>query len=268
MTKSEWDIFCRFKYEYKTECLRLLSLFGYTYAEPSLLTETQKKTVMLSHNIDLAQLQYLAAKTDGTPDYPIETPVVYNHSWDDIKESGTVKLMIVGDNPGKNEQLHKNQRYLVGQAGKIADGFFYNNPELKINFRQDVMILNKTPIHSAKTKQLGYIRKRLGESELSSVFDDSQIFTAQKTFELQNKLNCPIWIVGYGELRNQGLFSAYANEIKRLYANIKSPQVYLFQHFSMNRFIIDYRANRDEKKSVKENLEELGIKHRNEILGF
>ena len=59
---------------------------------------------------------------------------------DRLTPDDEIKLIVIGDNPGKDEQLTKNQRYLVGQAGKIADGFFKRNPELGIDFRKNVVI--------------------------------------------------------------------------------------------------------------------------------
>lgn len=102
----------------------------------------------------LASLQKEAAKADSVPDYPIETPIVYNTALDEITESDDVRIIVIGDNPGKNEQLTTNRKYLVGQAGKIAEGFFRRNPELGIDFRKNAIILNKTPVHTAKTKEL------------------------------------------------------------------------------------------------------------------
>ena len=102
----------------------------------------------------LGQLQKEAALDAKTPEYSFETPVVYNTDLDRLTKNDEIKLLVIGDNPGKDEQLAKNQRYLVGQAGKIADGFFKRNPELGIDFRKNVVILNKTPVHSAKTAQL------------------------------------------------------------------------------------------------------------------
>ena len=84
---------------------------------------------------------------------------MYNRSIDDIKKEDDIKIILIGYNPGKDEQLERNRRYLVGQSGKIADGFFRKNPELGIDFRKNVLILNKTPLHTAKTKKLTLLIK-------------------------------------------------------------------------------------------------------------
>ena len=100
MTKEQWNHFLSFREDFKEHCQAWSAL----------------------SNV-LEPLQKEAAQKD-TPDYPVENPVVYNTDLDKITPSDTIKLIIIGDNPGKNEQLTKNRRYLCGQAGKIADGFF------------------------------------------------------------------------------------------------------------------------------------------------
>lgn len=266
MTDSEWYSFCKFKNEYKDICINILKKLGFEYCMPKIQNKTAVSTCKNKNNISNLQVQ--AAHADGTPFYNVETPIVYNHSWDDVVKNDSIKLILIGDNPGKNEQLHKNQRYLVGQAGKLADNFFKNHKEFKIDFRKNVIILNKTPIHSAKTKELNFILKNTTDKSLIELFEYSQIITAQKTFELQQELDCPIWLVGYGELHEKGIFSLYANKLRELYYTTKKKKVYVFQHFSMNRFSIDLKLNSNPKLSVIENVNNLGLKHRNEILNF
>ncbi len=145
MTKTQWEAFSAFRSRFRAQCA--------VWAE----------TAGTAPDGWLASLQKEAAVADENPDYPLETPVVYNHSLDAVTENDDIKIILVGDNPGKDEQLEKNRRYLVGQAGKLGDGFFRKNPVLGIDFRKNVIILNKTPIHTAKTKQLAFIRKKGGE---------------------------------------------------------------------------------------------------------
>jgi len=201
---------------------------------------------------------------------------VYNTVLDTLRQTDDIRLIVVGDNPGKNEQLTKNRRYLVGQAGKLGDGFFRKNPELGIDFRKHVIILNKSPVHTAKTKQLARLLKD-GPAEFAALFDETQRWMARETAALQQALGCPFWLVGYGELREKGLFSVYADELAGAYGTaseqhpageLVSPPVYLFQHFSMNRFSIDLRSRSDPEKSLAENLAIIGKAHRKEILGW
>ena len=42
-------------------------------------------------------------------------------------------------------------------------------------------------------------------------------------------------------------------------------KVYVFQHFSMNRFTIDLKDNFDQKESLQNNIYRLGNLHKTEI---
>jgi hypothetical protein len=213
----------------------------------------------------LAALQREAAEADANPAYPLETPIVYNRALDAITREDRVALIVVGDNPGKDEQLEKNRRYLVGQAGKLGDGFFRRNPELGVDFRKNVIILNKTPIHTAKTKQLSYIVKN-GGTRFRAIFEESQRWMARETMALRAALGCGLWLVGYAELRQNGLFAVYSSELA-LHSE-GAADVRLFQHFSMNRFSIDLKERADPSASLEENLHRIGVAHRREILGW
>lgn len=80
----------------------------------------------------LKELQQAAAKDSKTPGYSFETPIVYNRALDEISENDEIRLFVIGDNPGKDEQLLKNNRYLVGQAGKLGEGFLERILNLKL----------------------------------------------------------------------------------------------------------------------------------------
>lgn len=249
MTEVQWKYFCDFKEEFKHK------VDEWKAAAP-----------------ELTQLQKAAAQAAGTPDYPFESPVVYNRSLDEITSEDQIKLIVIGDNPGKDEQLAKNNRYLVGQAGKIAEGYFRKNPELGVDFRRNVIILNKTPVHSAKTTQLKTIIKD-GGPEISKLIQESQIWMAEKTAALHAALGTELWLVGYSELKEKGIFSLYRESLKAaLIHNAPAwDKLYVFQHFSMNRFSIDLadyiKASKKEKAPLESNIHELGLLHKNEIFG-
>lgn len=214
---------------------------------------------------ELLKLQKEAAKDAKTPSYSFETPVVYNRALDEITENDEIKIIVIGDNPGKDEQLLKNNKYLVGQAGKLGEGFFKKHPELGIDFRKNAIILNKTPVHTAKTNQIKYLLKN-GSQEIKNLLEETQVWMAQKTAELSEKINAEIWLVGYSELKPKGLFSRYRETLKT-YANLKN--LFVFQHFSMNRFTIDLANFQTQHKelSLKESIETLGKEHLREIFG-
>ena len=95
MNKAQFAVFDTFRRELKEYCSFLNSRFG----------------------AELSELQKNAASKD-TPPYPIETPVVYNTALDAFSMESDISKIIIGDNPGKNEQLASNQKYLVGLSGK------------------------------------------------------------------------------------------------------------------------------------------------------
>ena len=214
---------------------------------------------------ELLKLQKEAAMDAKTPSYSFETPIVYNRALDEITENDEIKIIVIGDNPGKDEQLLKNNKYLVGQAGKLGEGFFKKHPELGIDFRKNAIILNKTPVHTAKTNQIKYLLKN-GSQEIKNLLEETQVWMAQKTAELAEKIHAEIWLVGYSELKPKGLFSRYRETLKT-YANLKN--LFVFRHFSMNRFTIDLAnfQTRHKELSLKESIETLGKEHLREIFG-
>ena len=253
MTEDQWAYFCSFKEDFKKQCA---------------VWEQRAK------NLGLSVLQSKAALSDGVPAYPVENPIVYNTALDAICERDSIKLIIIADNPGKEEQLHKNRTYLVGLSGKIADGFFKKHPELNIDFRKNVIILNKTPIHTAKTKELKLLAS--ADPEIQELIDESQIWMAKKTADLHIHLGCPLWLVGYAELKGKGIFSLYREALKTAYVQecVSSvskadkncfSKVYVFQHFSMNRFTIDLFNGADPLQPLQTLLEDKGTLHRKEI---
>lgn len=251
MTDAQWKYFCEFKDQFKNK------VEEWKRAYPA-LTELQREAALLAK----------------TPEYSFETSVVYNRALDEVTPQDDIKLIVIGDNPGKDEQLAKNNKYLVGQAGKIAEGYFRKNPELGVDFRKNVIILNKTPVHSAKTAQLKTIAKQ-GGAEIAALIEESQIWMAQKTAELHAALKTELWLVGYSELKEKGIFGAYRDTLRdTLKTNCGAQaweRVFVFQHFSMNRFSIDLsdfiKAKKKEKAPLESNIHELGLLHRKEIFG-
>ena len=247
MTDKQWKDFVKFKNELRQK------IEEWTASAP-----------------ELKELQKYAAQAANTPEYPFEIPVVYNLALDDVTPQDEIKLIVIGDNPGKDEQRAKNSRYLVGQAGKIAEGYFRRNTELGVDFRRNVIILNKTPIHSAKTSQLKTIIKQ-GGPKIANLIQESQIWMAQKTAALHASLNTELWLVGYAELKEKGIFCSYRDTLKASCTPQAWDRVYVFQHFSMNRFTIDLadyiKTEKKENAPLESNIHELGIIHRNEIFG-
>jgi hypothetical protein len=205
--------------------------------------------------------------------YAVETPVVYNTALDDVNISDEIKLILVADNPGRREQAAENIRYLVGPSGKIARKFFSDNPELEIDFRKNVIILNKTPIHTPRTvelRQLCRLGEEMGLPGLSSALEESQKKMAKLLLEFHEALDVQVWITGYSEMKKGGIFEVYTENLKELYAKKTDlyKQLFFFRHFSMNQFTIDLKQQTLEGESLTKSLNRIGAAYRYRILGF
>jgi hypothetical protein len=204
----------------------------------------------------LGGLQEELRQVQGYDDYRIETPVVYNLALDDISPSDSPRFIIVADNPGKNEQKAENRRYLVGQSGKLAQGWF--RKELGTDFRSAALIINKTPIHTPKTAEIGMLKKlaaarsRTMAADLDRLLGESQRRMADFAFRLHRCLGGVLWVSGYGELKPKGLFADWNEAATRLYLDASGEEgqalrdtLWVFRHFSMNQFAIEYRQARE-----------------------
>lgn len=256
MTNFQWECFNKFRNTFKDMVTQWNN-------QAKSLIIVQEKAMEFFKNVD----------------YELQTPIVYNTALDEITQNDEIKLIVIGDNPGKDEQLTKNQKYLVGQAGKLGNSFFKNHDELGIDFRKNVIILNKTPIHSAKTNQLKKFAT-FGGKEIENLIKETQIWMAQETAKLhqmllqgsENKDFPQLWLVGYSELKEKGIFTDYKNELKKQYQTSEESKnawdnVFVYQHFSMNRFSIDLKEFSTENKNLdlKTQLKTLGKKHKDEI---
>jgi hypothetical protein len=205
--------------------------------------------------------------------YIVETPVVYNGALEDITKGDDVKLILVADNPGRREQAAENRRYLIGQSGKIAENFFRRNQELGIELRKNALILNKTPIHTPRTAELRELCRldaKTGDHSLTSILEESQRTMASLLAEFHLALNAQVWIIGYSEMRKGGIFEAYTETLKNLYADKDQmrEQLFFFRHFSMNQFTVDLNRQALPCETVSESLMRIGAAYRKRILGM
>jgi len=223
----------------------------------------------------LSKLQDELRESLGYEDYRVETPVVYNRALDEVGPKDRLSYILVADNPGKKEQLAANNRYLVGQSGKLAEGFFRNR--LGVDFRREAVILNKTPIHTPKTAEMKKLlslaaARGPGEGErLRGELDASQRKMAELAYRLHSSSGAVLWISGYGELKKNGLFSAYAAALGEAYAGAPRRllgRVWLFRHFSMNQFAIEVKEKADPEKPLPEELARIGVENRKRVLGW
>ena len=117
-----------------------------------------------------------------------------------------------------------------------------------------------------------------GSKEIQDLIKESQIKMAVMAAEFhqalvenadENAMLPELWLVGYSELKKKGIFELYREEFKNAYKDKTNEWSYVFvyQHFSMNRFIVDlnsYRAE-NQSESLKSALKKIGLKHKKEI---
>jgi hypothetical protein len=213
-----------------------------------------------------AFVQKLVDERDG-PSYPVETPVVYNRDLDTL-DPAAVRLILVADNPGRREQAAENRRYLVGPSGKIAERFFRERPALGIDFRANVLILNKTPIHTPRTVELRKLCALGGKTAADAVVS-SQKALAGLLLEFWEILKVPVWIIGYSEMKQGGVFEAYTARLKEICAEHPAfrSSLLFFRHFSMNQFTIDLNKQAAPGETTAETLARIGADYRKRVLG-
>ena len=211
-----------------------------------------------------AVIQQLVDSREG-PSYSVDTPVVYNLALDEFTADSEIKLILVGDNPGRREQ--ENRRYLVGPSGKIAENFFRDNPELGIDLRKNVLILNKTPIHTPRTTELKTLCI-LGGKTLKDAVLSSQKTMAELLEKFRTALLVPVWIIGYSEMRKGGIFEIYTETLKILCAANPSfkESIFFFRHFSMNQFTIDLKKQALPGENLRKSLKRIGETYRERVL--
>jgi hypothetical protein len=222
---------------------------------------------------ELPALQEELIRSRPRPAYGLDTPVVYNRALDEVETPKGIKLILVADNPGRREQAAENRRYLVGPSGKLAEKFFREHPGLGIDFRENVLVLNKTPIHTPRTAELRELR-RLGGSALAAALINSQREMVLILEEFRRALApAPVWITGYSEMKRGGVFETFTEALAGLRGSIPAPDspkegIFLYRHFSMNQFTIDLAQQTRPGETTAETLVRLGAAHRRQILGW
>ena len=230
----------------------------------------------------LREAQERVRESRGYDDYRVETSIVYNRALEEIELGSEIKVILVADNPGKKEQLAINNRYLVGQSGKLAEGWFKR--ELGMDFRREVLILNKTPVHTPKTAELGLLAKSAGihRDRLEALLAGSQAAMADLAWRLYGALlagdeprsGSPwpvLWISGVGELRKGGLFEVYRDELSRRLAKADPAAragVWAFNHFSMNQFAVELKRKAKSGMPMLEELGRIGQENRLRVFGL
>lgn len=174
-----------------------------------------------------------------------EIHFVYNNDLD-ILELKDIKYILVADNPGNMEAV--KGRYLIGPAGMSARVYF--DRAMVSDFKKEVLVLNKTPIHTSITNKL---------KEFKEVSIESQKYMVEMIVSLHTILNVPIIISGYsnGLTKRNGQLRLNSNSLRlffELFAKaVKEGRIndyYIISHFSRDMFyksnhisILDYEEN-------------------------
>jgi len=185
---------------------------------------------------------------------------VYNSDIDLFERDCDIKYILVADNPGKEEA--EENRYLIGPAGTQARNFFEYN-ELVEDFSKEVLVLNKTCLHTNATSDL----RKLNTNEL---FAESQKFMAELVYDFHKLLACELWIVGCSEIKPRGIFSVFGDTLTQFYSRDKGDslreRVMCYKHFSYGNFIHDLKKNQSTDIYIK--LRSLGADMRLKTFGW
>ena len=191
--------------------------------------------------------------------------IVWNNNLDKISNLSHIKLIVCADNPGKHEFKDNVYLFSNGKCGVMAKNFFQ---KLNLNLHEEIIVLNKTPIHTCKTKGLKEISQ--------NIFDKSQIIMANFAIELlkaclkQNQ-DTELWILGasnanFGE--KNPLFAQYKEIIAQAKNNEEIwKKIFCFYHFSCGGFykeVYNYVSKEDsyKKQILKKVLPEIGKKRK------
>jgi len=183
-------------------------------------------------------------------DYDLQRCVVFNQDLKGINPK-KVRLILVGDNPGQNEQRFQayfsrssgtTLRKFISELGYTIRGSVQSckNNERELTLRKErdskagedeVIILNKSVVHSSQTDELAAIKK---DKTAGQFFKENQKYMAQLIYRLHTLLNrasskgCSVWILGTSSLN--GIFGPFRSEILDLYGRNIDLRDRIFLH--------------------------------------
>lgn len=204
----------------------------------------------------------------------VKQAIVFNNALLSI-DPKKIKYILVGDNPGKNEQ--KEGIYLCGRAGERARNFF--EKELVNNFNEEVLVLNKSPIFTMRTRDI----KEL--SEHGEFMKESQRYMADLVFNLHSvNKNMEVFISGFAGCRcskdgkwlkqrknNGGYYKSqilpyFFAQLKNNYTN-SEMEVKIYKHFSNSHFSKDIKKYNKRDSEIRCVLNNIGSKYFRELMG-
>lgn len=204
-------------------------------------------------------------------EYELFRTVVYNSQLDRINPE-QVRLILVGDNPGMEEQ--KQNAYLVGKSGRMADNFFSGN--YGYDFYKNVLIMNKTPLHTKSTSQLTEINRKY-----PGFIRETQEYMAGLIYDLAEILEVPVFVTGFAGCRTpdgQWLRTTAAGKplssqaapwffrtLKQKFMQRKDL-LFLFKHFSYGNFSRDLNPLAAKGMKVQDAVKKIGSEYAAELL--
>ena len=231
MTKEQFKKFCSFRDEFRKQII--------------LWNEEYNKV--------------LKEKIESLSGCEITNSFIYNEKLDDINENDNIKYIWIQDNPGYNEMLQN--RYAIGASGKAGQNFM-KNEGLTEDFDREVIVLNKSPIHTKVTAVLSKLKNR-------DIQDETQKYMAKAIFNVHNIFECDLWILGISNLN--GIFGTFSKDMEKLYKNSSlNKKMFLYYHFSQGQFKKAYNleANTLGTDDTDKILESIGIKNRKKYFDF
>ncbi len=204
-------------------------------------------------------------------DYKVIRTVVYNTQLDNILPEN-IKVILVGDNPGMREQ--EQNVYLVGKSGKMAANFF--KQFYGYNFYENILILNKTPIHTKSTHQLKEMHKHF-----PGYIEETQRYMAALIYRLSILLDVPVFIIGFAGCRkpdgtwlykskngynlNTQTTPFFFEQLRISFSN-NTDNLFLFKHFSYGNFSRDLKPLLEKKITPKVAVHQIGQSYAKELL--
>ncbi len=231
MTKEQFKKFCSFRDEFR------------------------KQTAFWNEEYN----KVLKEKIESLSGCEITNSFIYNEKLDEINENDNIKYIWIQDNPGYNEMLQN--RYAVGASGKAGQNFM-KNEGLAEDFDREVIVLNKSPIHTKVTAVLSKLKNR-------EIQDETQRYMAKAIFTVHNIFECDLWILGISNLK--GIFGTFSKDMEKLYKNSAlNKKMFLYYHFSQGQFKKAYNLEAstlgtDDPDKI---LESIGIKNRKKYFDF
>ena len=231
MTKEQFKKFCSFRDEFR------------------------KQTALWNEEYN----KVLKEKIESLSGCEITNSFIYNEKLDEINENDNIKYIWIQDNPGYNEMLQN--RYAVGASGKAGQNFM-KNEGLAEDFDREVIVLNKSPIHTKVTAVLSKLKNR-------EIQDETQGYMAKAIFTVHNIFDCDLWILGISNLK--GIFGTFSKDMEKLYKNSAlNKKMFLYYHFSQGQFKKAYNMEAstlgtDDPDKI---LESIGIKNRKKYFDF